>query len=87
MVTGRIAPGQILSPVRRIFKNVTIHVGEIETIHLDTQIVTTSRYLDGRQYQIPYNNLIVIVGSVDNLTSYPGLAEHAFKHLKDFLVG
>lgn len=79
MVTGRIAPGHILSPLRRIYKNVKIHVGEIDGIHFRSQMVTTSSYRDGRQYQIPYDHLVISEGSVDDFVPYPGLAKHAIK--------
>jgi NADH dehydrogenase len=79
MMTGRIQPGQILSPVRRIFSPAKIHVGEIESIDLVQQKVVTSRHLDGKTFELEYDHVIFGLGSVDNLTSYPGLAEHAFK--------
>lgn len=78
MVTGRIAPGHILSPLRRIYKNVKVHVGEIEAVNLRAQMVTTSSYWDGRQYQIPYDHLVISEESVDDFISYPGLSKHAF---------
>ena len=83
MVTGRVAPGNILSPVRRIFPPATVHVAEIEAIDLDAQVVTTSRHLDGARFELPYDELVLALGTVQNTDAYPGLAEHAFK-LKTF---
>lgn len=79
MVTGRIGPGQILSPVRRIFHPARVHVGEIESIDLAAKQVVTSRHLDGRSYVLEFDQLLLCLGSVDHLDAYPGLAEHAFK--------
>lgn len=79
MVTGRIAPGHILSPLRRIYKNVNVHIGEIETINLRSQMVKTSSYRNGRQYQIPYDHLVISEESVDDFASNSGLAKHAMK--------
>jgi NADH dehydrogenase len=79
MMTGRIQPGQILSPVRRIFAPARIHVGEIESIDLQAQRVTVSRQLDGRTQELYYDHVVLALGSTDNLEAYPGLAEHAFK--------
>jgi NADH dehydrogenase len=79
MVTGRIAPGHILSPLRRIYKSVKVHVGEIESINFRSQLVTTSSFRDGRQYQIPYDHLVISEESVDDFASYPGVAKHAIK--------
>src|SRR4051794_12066564 len=83
MVTGRVAPGNILSPVRRIFPPATVHVAEIEAIDLDARLVTTSRHLDGARFELPYDELVLALGTVQNTEAYPGLAEHAFK-LKTF---
>jgi NADH dehydrogenase len=83
MVTGRVSPGNILSPVRRIFPPAKVHVGEIEAIDLDARLVTTSRHLDGARFELPYDELVLALGTVQNTEAYPGLAEHAFK-LKTF---
>lgn len=79
MITGRIGPGQILSPVRRIFAPARVHVGEIESIDLINKRVVTSQQLDGRRYEHEFDHIVLCLGTVDNLDSYPGLAEHAFK--------
>jgi len=83
MITGRVAPGNILSPVRRIFPPAHVHVGEIEGVDLDARLVSTSRHLDGAQFELPYDELVLALGTVQNTGAYPGLAEHAFK-LKTF---
>lgn len=79
MLTGRIQPGQIISPARRIFQPGKFHNAEITGVDFDAKTVTTSRALDGREYQVPYDQLVIALGSVDDLSRYPGLAEHAFK--------
>jgi len=79
MITGRIAAGQILSPARRIFQPARVHVAEIESIDLEQQQVITSRHLDGRQYELPYDHLFLGLGSAEHLDAYPGLAEHGFR--------
>lgn len=79
MVTGRIGHAQVLSPVRRIFRPATVHIAEIEGVDFDQKMVYTNRHLDGRRYTIPYDHLVIGLGSSDNLAAYPGLAEHAFR--------
>ncbi|MEK6275951.1 MAG: FAD-dependent oxidoreductase [Actinomycetota bacterium] len=83
MVTGRIAPGNILSPARRSFAPAHVHVGEIESIDIEAKRVVTSRRLDGARFELEYDHLVVGIGSSENLELYPGLAEHAFR-LKSF---
>lgn len=79
MLTGRIQPGQIISPARRIFRPAKFHLAEIKAVDFDSQTVTTSRALDGREYSVPYDQLVIALGSVDDLSRYAGVAEHALK--------
>ena len=83
MITGRIGPSSMLSPVRRIFAPAKVHVAEIESIDLEARKVVTSRHLDGARFELDYDHLVLCLGSSENLDAYPGLAEHAFK-LKTF---
>jgi NADH:quinone reductase (non-electrogenic) len=83
MVTGRISPGNVLNPARRVFVPAQVHVGEIESIDLEAKRVVTSRHLDGARFELDYDHAVFSFGSADNLDAYPGLSEHAF-HLKQF---
>jgi NADH dehydrogenase len=83
MLTGRIAPGNVLSPARRIFGRASVHVAEVEKIDLERGVVLTSRHLDGARLELAYEHLVLCLGSSENFAAYPGLAEHAFK-LKTF---
>lgn len=79
MLVGRIQPGQIASPARRIFRPARFHNAEVEAIDPERRVVVTSRLLDGRQYPLPYDHLVLALGSQDDLSRYPGLAEHALR--------
>ncbi|MEJ6479849.1 FAD-dependent oxidoreductase [Nostoc punctiforme UO1] len=83
MLTGKIQPSQVASPARRIFEPAYFYNAEIENIDIIKQVITTSRSLDGRQYEVSYDHLVISLGSVDDLSRYPGIAEHAMK-LKSF---
>ena len=83
MLTGRVAPGTILNPARRIFAPAEVHVAEVESIDTEARRVVTSRHLDGARFELEYDRLAVCVGSVEHTELYPGLAEHAFR-LKSF---
>src|ERR1700730_3290548 len=63
MITGRIGPDSMLSPVRRIFSPGRVHVGEIEQIDLDTRKVVTSRHLDGARFELAYDHLVLCLGT------------------------
>jgi NADH dehydrogenase len=79
MLCGKVRPDQITSPARRVFAPARFHNGEIEKIDLAARKVTTSRLLDGRQHVLPYDHLIISIGSMDDLSRYAGTAEHAQK--------
>jgi NADH dehydrogenase len=79
MLTGRVSPSHILSPARRIFPPAHVHVGEIQKINLRSKFVTTARSIDGARVELPFDQIVVALGSVDRAEAYPGLAEHAFK--------
>jgi NADH dehydrogenase len=79
MLTGRVSPSHILSPARRIFPPAHVHVGEIQKINLRSKFVTTARSIDGARVELPFDQIVVALGSIDRAEAYPGLAEHAFK--------
>src|SRR3954453_20658748 len=79
MLTGRVSPSHILSPSRRMFPPARVHVGEIQKINLASKFVTTARSIDGARVELPFDQLVIALGSVDRAEAYPGLAEHAFK--------
>jgi NADH dehydrogenase len=83
MVTGRLVPGTILNPARRIFGKARVHVGEIERIDLDGRRVHTTRHFDGARFELEYDEALLALGASENLDAYPGLREHAYK-LKSF---
>lgn len=77
MLGSRIQPGQIISPARRLFAPATVHTAQVEAVDLERRVVTTSRRLDGRQFEVPFDHLVLGLGARDDLERYPGLAEHA----------
>jgi NADH:quinone reductase (non-electrogenic) len=83
MITGRISPGAVASPARRIFAPARVHVAEIESIDLERRSVITSRALDGARRELTYDQVVLALGSSENIDAYPGLREHAFR-LKSF---
>lgn len=79
MITGRISPGAVASPARRVFAPAYVHVAEIESVDLDARRVVTSRALDGARRELGFDHLVLALGCEENLDAYPGLREHAFK--------
>ena len=83
MLVGKIQPGQITSPARKLFLPANFHNAYIQNIDTTSQVIKTTRALDGKEYDIQYDHLVVALGSVDNLSRYPGISEHAIK-LKEY---
>lgn len=79
MLVGKLQPGQIITPLRRMVKPAKLHTAEIEKIDLEKKQVVTSRMLDKREYIIDYDHLVVSVGSKDDLSRYSGIEQHTFR--------
>jgi NADH dehydrogenase len=79
MLTGKVGPGTIASPVRRLFPPARFHNAEIKSVDVANRTVTTSRLLDGREQMLTYDHLVVAIGSTDDLSRYPGIAQHAMR--------
>src|SRR5688500_3017478 len=83
MLTCKVQPQQINASVRELIAPAHLHNAEIESVDLESRCVLTRRALDGRAYPLPYDHLVVGVGSVEDLSRYAGMAEHTFP-LKTF---
>ncbi len=83
MMAGKIQPGNVLSPARRLFKHANFRTAEVEHIDIEGREVTFSRALDGRQFKVRYDHLVLDAGSKENLDLFPGIAEHTMR-LKAF---
>jgi len=83
MLTCKIQPLQINASVREAITPALLHNAEIESVDLTNRSALTRRLLDGRAYTLPYDHLVVGVGSVEDLSRYAGIAEHTFP-LKTF---
>lgn len=79
MLVGKIQAGQIISPARRLFAPGRFISAEVDAIDLENKRVTISRVLDGRPATLEYDQLVMNVGSVDDLTRYRGVGEHTMR--------
>lgn len=77
MLVGRIQPSQIITPTRRLIAPARFHNAEVLAVDLEAREVVTARLLDGREYRLPWDHLVVGLGSRDDTTRVPGVAEHA----------
>jgi NADH:ubiquinone reductase (H+-translocating) len=79
MLVGRIQPQQLVAPARWVFRPAHFHNAEIESIDPVARKVVTSRAIDGREYVLEYDHAVLNLGSVDDLSRFPGLAEHSVR--------
>lgn len=85
VVSGSIQPLHIVNPIRRVARFTDFQKAEIESIDVENRNVVV-RYPGHAQYHnLPYDHLIIAVGSSTDLSIMPGMAEHAipFKTLGD----
>ena len=67
----------IVNPVRRLLKRVNFFAGEVESIDLHNKRVTVSHGFDHHHHDLPYDHVVLGLGSITNFYKLPGLAERA----------
>jgi NADH dehydrogenase len=78
----------IVSPIRKLLRRVTFFHGEIETIDLEQKRVGVSHGHEQHCHSLPYDHLVLALGSTTNFFDIPGLAQRAFtmKSLSDAIA-
>ncbi len=69
-----LQPHHISAPIRATCPRTRFYRDEVGEIDLDRQVV----HLRGSPDPLPYDHLVVALGSVPNYRDLPGLAEHSF---------
>jgi NADH dehydrogenase len=94
IVSGVLQAQHVLIPLREILPGVTIYSREIESIDLERRRVVLSQGGEGDQVELEADYLVIALGSVADLSRFPGLTEHAlqtktigdFIHLRNHLI-
>ena len=94
IVSGVLQAQHVLIPLREVLPGVIIYSREIESIDLRARRVTLSQGGEGDQVQLDADYLVIALGSVTDLSRFPGLTEHAlqtktigdFIHLRNHLI-
>ena len=81
---GTLEPRHVVTPLREILKRTYLRLGSIVGHDPEAKTVTL-RAKYGETEQLPYDQLLLSMGSVSRVLPVPGLAEHAvgFKSLAD----
>ena len=79
VVSGSIEPPHVVIPIRRLLRYTSFYQAEIDAVDAQSREVVV-RYPGGHAHyeRIPYDHLVVAVGSTTDLSKMPGMAEHAF---------
>ncbi len=67
----------IVNPIRKLLKRVRFFCGEAEAIDLERKSVRVWHGDDHHHHELPYDHLVIGLGSVTNFYNLPGLAERA----------
>jgi NADH:ubiquinone reductase (H+-translocating) len=81
---GTLEPRHVVTPLREILKRTYLRLGTIDR-HDPAAKTVEVRGRDGETERIPYDQLLLALGSVSRVLPVPGLSEHAvgFKTLAD----
>jgi NADH:ubiquinone reductase (H+-translocating) len=81
---GTLEPRHVVTPLREILDRTHLRLGRIEAHDPGARTVRL-RSRDGEAEDLPYDQLLLALGSVSRVLPVPGLAEHAigFKTLAD----
>ena len=87
VISGTIGILDVVSPIRRLLPRTDLHVREVEEVDLEKKVVVTSPGFRPQPHVIPFDHLILALGSVTDFRGLRGLPEHAFpfKNLGDAL--
>jgi NADH:quinone reductase (non-electrogenic) len=77
VLSGTIETTHVVVPLRRMLRHVDVEVGFVQRIDPVARLVHVTRRRTGEAFTVPYDALIVALGSVTDFGSVPGMAEHA----------
>jgi NADH dehydrogenase len=88
VISGSISLTDVVSPIRRLCRRTQLVMREVEHIDLEKRIVTVSPGFRPRRLELPYDYLVVALGSVTSCYGMPGMLEHSlpFRNLADAIV-
>ena len=67
----------LVSPLRALLRHTTVFVGEVLSIDCRSRSVTVTHGVEAHQHRLPYDHLVVALGSTTNFYGLPGLERHA----------
>jgi NADH dehydrogenase len=78
VAAGDLEPTHICNPLRKLLRRVVVLTGNVESIDLSQRRVTISYTTSPIRRDLPFDYLVLSLGSDTNYAGVPGVAEHAF---------
>lgn len=75
--SGSIQPKHIVFPLRALLRRTTVKQAELQSINLERREIVARHCGKCGRYTIPFDQLVISLGSVSNFFGLPGVAEHA----------
>ena len=88
VISGNIGILNTITPIRDLCRDVSLYVRKVESIDLERRVVLASHGFRPQSTAIPYDYLVIALGTLENFGVVRGLQEHGlhFKNLGDALV-
>ena len=67
----------LVSPLRTLLRRTTVFVGEVVAIDCESRDVTVTHGTEAHEHRLPFDQLVVALGSITNFYGLPGLERHA----------
>jgi NADH:ubiquinone reductase (H+-translocating) len=77
VAAGELDPTNIVNPVRKLLRRVSFYEGRVLKIDLHNKRVTVEHGLDEHTHELPYDQIILALGSTTQFFNLPGVEEHA----------
>src|SRR5258708_1127582 len=68
----------IVNPIRKMLRRVNFFLAEVQSIDLKNKSVRVAHSEEGHVHDLPYDHLVISLGSATNFFNMPGLREVAF---------
>jgi NADH:ubiquinone reductase (H+-translocating) len=75
--SGSIQPKHIVFPLRALLRRTKVQQAELQAVDLDRREIVVRHCGKCGEYTVPFDQLVIALGSVSNFFGLPGVAEHA----------
>ncbi|MSR48086.1 MAG: cyclic nucleotide-binding domain-containing protein [Planctomycetes bacterium] len=77
VVAGGIEPTHIVQPLRQLAAGVRFHCARVHAIDWERRMLTLAESDSPRHHQLGWDQLVIALGQVIDLSRIPGMAQHA----------